>query len=318
MALPWWWRDASRALASADPSPCALIARRAAQLDAEAIAARLATRGYAVLDAAFGGAVARAICEAIRGLHLAGRLHRGKVQHGLQQSVNTSSRGDRIAFLKPEDEGTPEVLHAYAASVDLLRERLSRHLALALRLEGGLDGCHYMCAVYPGGGAHYVKHRDSLPAPHRAGRKLTVIYYLNEGWSREHGGVLRVWPPGDACEPVEIPPLADRLLLFVSTLEHEVLPAWRPRYALTTWMFNARHSAMETLTETLRQKKEAAEAGTLNCRKLLAALDAESSDEDEQVVGNATAQKVIFQLLKRRQAKAKKAAEASSVDDGAG
>ena len=34
--------------------------------------------------------------------------------------------------------------------------------------------------------------------------------------------------------------VAGRLVLFISSLEHEVLPAWKRRYALTTWMFNRR------------------------------------------------------------------------------
>lgn len=68
----------------------------------------------------------------------------------------------------------------------------------------------------------------------------------------------RIWPlaEGGSIAPVDLAPQADRLLLFISSLEHEVLPAWMPRYALTTWMFNKRHTAMELMTETLRQKKE--------------------------------------------------------------
>ena len=54
------------------------------------------------------------------------------------------------------------------------------------RVGGVLDGCNIMCAVYPGGGARYVKHRDALP--YKVGRKLTVIYYLNDHRSLAAGG----------------------------------------------------------------------------------------------------------------------------------
>jgi hypothetical protein len=120
----------------------------------------------------------------------------------------------------------------------------------------------------------YVKHRDALP--YRAGRKLTAILYLNEGWEREHGGELRLWPEGgsrcaagvgalssgegamkgggasssrqgamsrrdgamnsgkgvaEPLKPLVVAPLADRLIIFISSLQHEVLPSWADRCA---------------------------------------------------------------------------------------
>ena len=164
-----------------------------------------------------------------------------------------------------------------------------------------------MAATYPGGGTRYVKHRDALP--YKAGRKLTVIYYLNAGWRPEHGGELQIWPePEGAAPPVRLAPTADRLVCFISSLEHEVLPAWAPRFALTTWMFNRRDTALESLAEDLREKKA---AGRLNTQALLAALDADesSSDEDEEMDA-ATAKKVMMMLMARK--KKREAAEAKS------
>ena len=92
-------------------------------------------------------------------------------------------------------------------------------------------------------------------------RGSQVIYYLNANWQPEHGGELVIWP-SEGAVPVRVPPLADRLLLFVSSLEHEVLPAWRPRYALTTWMFNRRDTALELLAEDMRQRKAAGKMNT--------------------------------------------------------
>ena len=135
-----------------------------------------------------------------------------------------------------------------------------------------------MCAIYPGGGARYVKHRDALP--YKAGRKLTVIYYLNGAWQPGHGGELDIWPrDAEHGPPERVAPLADRLVVFVSSLEHEVVPAWQPRLALTTWMFNRRDTALEVLAEDMRQRKA---SGKLNTQALLAALDADSSEDDDE------------------------------------
>ena len=129
------------------------------------------------------------------------------------------------------------------------------------------------------------------------------------GWC--HGGAAQ-WlgkadgkVAGAAAVELELPTqlwslrVRRRLVLFVSSLEHEVLPAWRPRYALTTWMFNRRDTALEAMTETLRQRQQ---AGRLDTKALLAALDADSSSDDEgEEMDSATAKKVMIMLLKRRQ-----------------
>lgn len=110
-------------------------------------------------------------------------------------------------------------------------------------------------AVYSGDGARYVRHRDSHDkgGPHR---RLTCIWYGNNDWQHEHGGYLRLYLPhqyrdsddvkngtntsdqddvGDESY-VDISPIYDRLVLFLSgEMEHEVLPSYHQRIALTTW-----------------------------------------------------------------------------------
>jgi Rps23 Pro-64 3,4-dihydroxylase Tpa1-like proline 4-hydroxylase len=57
----------------------------------------------------------------------------------------------------------------------------------------------YQLGFYPGNGAAYHKHRDAFPddGSEEVQRRVTAIAYCNE-WEREHGGVLRVWPPQKA------------------------------------------------------------------------------------------------------------------------
>ena len=300
-----------------------------------------------VVDNFLGSAAARAVREGIQQLDVAGCLRKGKIQHGARQDKKVDARTDRIGFLprleqilsgigESKEEAAaaakagastiplPAVsaaLRAYAKGVDGIRERLTAQPGLVERVQGGLDGCNLMCAVYPGGGAFYVKHRDALP--YKAGRKVTVIYYLNAGWEEGHGGELRIWP-SDAPEtgPVLVQPLEDRLLLFVSSLEHEVLPAWRPRFALTTWMFNRKDTALEVFAEEIRERKA---SGKFDTQALLASIEAaESSDEgdgagessassdddDENGVSKSAAMSVMLMLMKRKQERAKAEAAA--------
>ena len=89
-------------------------------------------------------------------------------------------------------------------------------------------------------------------------REFTAIYYANdEAWPLEDGGGLQLWPtpPGhtDADDDddrhgpsVVIAPKGDRLLIFSSTLAHEVLPNGvdELRCAFTQWFWAARGSRL--------------------------------------------------------------------------
>ncbi|HET9450694.1 MAG TPA: 2OG-Fe(II) oxygenase, partial [Aggregicoccus sp.] len=63
-----------------------------------------------------------------------------------------------------------------------------------------------------------------------------AIWYANPDWAPAHGGVLRLYPEGEA--PVDVEPVLDRLVVFLSErVEHEVLPVSAPRLALTAWFY---------------------------------------------------------------------------------
>jgi [Skp1-protein]-hydroxyproline N-acetylglucosaminyltransferase len=70
-------------------------------------------------------------------------------------------------------------------------------------------------------------------------RRITAVYYLNEAWNREDGGALRIyadtWTPD--ARPFDVLPRLDRLVLFRSTLAHEVLVTRKERLALTQWWY---------------------------------------------------------------------------------
>jgi SM-20-related protein len=109
--------------------------------------------------------------------------------------------------------------------VNFLRVELSRALFLPLRdFES-----HF--AIYPPG-TFYKRHRDNFQKQNH--RLLSLVLYLNENWSPEQGGTLRIYP--EAEEPKDVEPIGGRLVIFRSDLEHEVLPCHAPRYSITGWM----------------------------------------------------------------------------------
>lgn len=133
-----------------------------------------------------------------------------------------------------------------------------------------------MLAIYPRGGAKYVRHTDNVCDPVGVGsrcngRRLTAVYYLNapeeeqqqqhDQEQRQHrqqvldsqtpaprnsfaSGALRLFETGaiDSEPRVDVEPLMDRLVLFWSDarVPHAVLPTGprADRYATTLWYFD--------------------------------------------------------------------------------
>eukprot|EP00007_Cunea_sp_BSH-02190019_P003650 CAMPEP_0174234884 /NCGR_PEP_ID=MMETSP0417-20130205/4507_1 /TAXON_ID=242541 /ORGANISM="Mayorella sp, Strain BSH-02190019" /LENGTH=354 /DNA_ID=CAMNT_0015313307 /DNA_START=31 /DNA_END=1093 /DNA_ORIENTATION=- len=99
-------------------------------------------------------------------------------------------------------------------------------------------------AMYPVG-ARYVRHLDANPwREDGIARRLTILLYLNHGWNAEHGGQLRLFDvegqEDHGRTTLDVVPVAGRMVLFQSArVEHEVLVSSRPRFAITTWLYEA-------------------------------------------------------------------------------
>lgn len=117
----------------------------------------------------------------------------------------------------------------YVAQLERLRLAVNGRLFLgAFELE-----LHF--ARYPVG-AHYSKHLDRQV--HTQARVVSCILYLNQDWSNEDGGHLRLYTVADDAERyVDLMPRGATLVTFLSgDFPHEVLPARRPRLSITGWM----------------------------------------------------------------------------------
>jgi SM-20-related protein len=65
-------------------------------------------------------------------------------------------------------------------------------------------------------------------------RVLSCVLYLNETWTAEDGGALRLHLPG--AETCDVLPVGGTLACFLSErFEHEVMPATRKRLSIAGW-----------------------------------------------------------------------------------
>jgi len=164
----------------------------------------------------------RALAEELRGQWGAGALKHARVGAGRERRVRGEVRGDHIVWLEPP--GATPAQQLCFERFETLRLALNRELQLGLL---GFE-CHF--AVYPPG-ALYRRHLDRFATDDR--RTLSCVLYLNEGWSAEDGGALRLHLDHGHRD---VAPHGGTLVVFLSErVEHEVLPARRQRLSLTGW-----------------------------------------------------------------------------------
>ncbi len=201
----------------------------------EELVAQLAGQGFAVVpDFLPPPAIAALRSEALR-RDAAGELVAAGLGRASERVVRDDIRGDRIAWL---DDDRPAPAEApLQRALAALRDAVNRELWLGLwRFEG-----HY--AIYPPG-TFYARHRDRFRASAQTPgeRVLSCVVYLNERWTGDDGGALRLYFDGGAMR--DVLPVGGTLATFLAAdFEHEVLPATRPRLAVTGW-FRTRDAAL--------------------------------------------------------------------------
>ncbi|MFZ5972187.1 MAG: 2OG-Fe(II) oxygenase [Bacteroidota bacterium] len=141
------------------------------------------------------------------------------------RQINEAIRGDYIQWI--DRTTAAPALQVYLHHLNALVGFVNQTLFLSLK-----DYEVHM-TIYPVG-TYYKRHLDQFRADDH--RKLSVICYLNPGWTVAEGGQLRMYLPEG---PKDVLPAAGTLVCFRSDLlEHEVLPATRVRMSLTGWMLD--------------------------------------------------------------------------------
>lgn len=160
----------------------------------------------------------------------------GKAQH---KSVQPEIRSDKNLWVDNLDPN----LNAYFDKIEVFKNIFRSKFFLPV-YEHETQMAHYSP------GSFYAKHKDRHQRSQS--RLVTSVFYLNSNWDSAYGGQLVVYPfdqtkhnvtnetsskiiSKSINETIVVDPLANRLVLFLSELEHEVLVTTSSRKSLTTW-----------------------------------------------------------------------------------
>lgn len=194
------------------------------------ISAEIYQKSYVVVDNFVDEQFRSALLAEQIQLVNAGKFRHAAVGKGGQKQVRTEIRSDEVLWMDAQELSPLQA--AYWAKIEEIRHVLNQRCFLGLRSFEG----HF--ARYPIG-SFYKKHLDQfLAVPHRV---VTVILYLNDYWTPEDEGALRMYfPQEDGTELTEdVLPLGGRLVVFLSgEVPHEVLPTKKERISITGWLRN--------------------------------------------------------------------------------
>ncbi|CAK9807639.1 Egl nine homolog 1 (Fragment) [Anthophora plagiata] len=197
--------------------------------------------GMCVVDNFLGAEKGLQVLNEVLNMYSAGLFKDGQLVSNKAGANDLKTiRGDQITWLDGKEKQCQNI-GMLISQVDAVIMRANKMCNNGKMGNYTINGrTKAMVACYPGHGSHYVKHVDN---PNRDGRCITAIYYLNRDWDiKKNGGLLRIFPEGWRGDQVaDIEPLFDRILFFWSDRRnpHEVQPAYKTRYAITLWYFDA-------------------------------------------------------------------------------
>ena len=189
------------------------------------VADGLAENGFAIIDDFLSPSEVQSILQLDVFKNGLLQFKKAGIGKSLDKQINEAIRGDYIQWVDRTSALPP--VQVYLSKLNELISFVNQNLFLSLK-----DYEVHM-TIYPTG-SYYKRHLDQFKKDDH--RKLSVICYLNEDWKEEEGGQLRVYLPDTS---LDVLPLSGRLVCFRSDqLEHEVLPATRPRLSLTGWILD--------------------------------------------------------------------------------
>lgn len=185
----------------------------------------LARDGWGYLEAALPAVMVADLREACRRRETSGDMATAGIGRERQQAIATRVRRVDAVWLDPTDAAEG----AFLALADRIRLAINRRLFL------GLFEYEAQFLSYPPGG-FYKRHLDALRGARN--RIVSMVVYLNEAWSPEHGGELEVWrSPDDHGPPATvIAPRAGTVVLMMSEeIPHAVRISHAQRRVIAGW-----------------------------------------------------------------------------------
>jgi SM-20-related protein len=195
------------------------------------VAESLREESVAVLSDYLPEAAWRALAGESRALYRSGAFRPAGVGRGAAFRIEPESRGDRMLWIDAERPSPAQAF--WLARVERLRRTLNSRLFL------GLFGFEAHLALYPAG-ARYATHLDRFADASQ--RRVSLVLYLNEAWSPEAGGALRLYlDEADRAPWRDVEPRGGTLVAFLSdAIHHAVLPASRERLSVVGWLTRRR------------------------------------------------------------------------------
>lgn len=196
----------------------------------ERIASEIYEKSYAIIDDFINEDLRVSLLNEQSALLKAGKFKEAAVGKGDKKQVRSEIRNDQVLWI--DSENLNEFESQYWTKVDEIRQAINRRCYLGLKSFEG----HF--ARYPKG-SFYIRHLDQF---HQVSyRLITVIIYLNDSWTPEDEGVLRMYvPQEDGSEKImDVLPKGGRLVVFMSgEIPHEVMPTKKERISITGWLRN--------------------------------------------------------------------------------
>jgi SM-20-related protein len=186
------------------------------------IADDIEQQGYSIRPGALPASTADALLS--HQLSMGPRMYSNAgVGRGTGHQKTRFIRTDDICWIHGDSAAGAAWLHWTSE----LRHFLNRRLLL------GLFSFESHFAHY-GPGAYYRRHYDAFRGSKN--RVLSVVAYLNPGWTSDDGGELVLYANDHDRVGTRVIPLYGTVVIFLSEeFPHEVLPARRDRYSVTGW-----------------------------------------------------------------------------------
>lgn len=187
------------------------------RMNMEKLPESLAGNGYITIDNIFDQ---KSLQQIIENFELKRESFKpASIGKGASRVQEDEIRNDSIIWLDQGDEGFSPVWNLLDEAMQSMKQGM--YLPLK-RYEVQL-------ALYSKG-HFYKKHVDR----HRQSpsRLISMVLYFND-WVKEDGGELMIYKASG--EEVTVEPLVNRAVLFLSELEHQVLPTNKERRSLTAW-----------------------------------------------------------------------------------